>query len=154
MEEGQLQKMVRQVEIKSDGDVFHEIFKSRPHHLSEMSPACVQNFEHLDGEWGTVGSIVLLNYNHDGKDKVVKRETIAIDEEKKLVAFKVIGGDLTELYKTFIVTIQVNSHGESNLVTWTLEYEKLEEDVEDPHTLMDFFITMTKDIEDHQLKST
>ncbi|XP_047309683.1 kirola-like [Impatiens glandulifera] len=152
MAEKYLQKMMRHVEIKSDGDVFHEIFKTRPHHLSDMSPTLVQNFELLEGELGTVGSVVLFHYNHDGKDKVVKHEIIAIDEEKKLVSYKAIGGDLRKLYKTFIITIHVDTDGENNLVTWTFEYEKLKEDVEDPNSLMDFFVVMTKDIENHHLK--
>ncbi|XP_047309050.1 kirola-like [Impatiens glandulifera] len=147
-----LKKMLRQVEIKSDGDVFHEIFKSRPHHISAMSPTLVQNIELHDGEWGNVGSVIFVNYTHDGKDKVVKHEIISIDEEKRLVAYKTIEGDLRELYKTFIITVHVDTHGENNLVTWTFEYEKLKEDVEDPNTLMDFFIAMSKDIETHHLK--
>ncbi|XP_047309678.1 kirola-like [Impatiens glandulifera] len=152
MAEKHLQKMVRQVEIKSDGDVFHEILKSRPHHLSDMSPTVVQNVELLEGEFGTVGSIVMFNYNQDGKEKVVKHEILAIDEEKKSVSYKAIEGDLRELYKTFIITIHVDTDGENNLVTWTFDYEKLKEDVEDPNSVMDLLVAMTKDIENHHLK--
>lgn len=61
-------------------------------------------------------------------------------------------GDLMELYKSFIISVHVDTKGEDNLVTWTLDYEKLNEDVEDPNTLMDYFIQITKDIESHHLK--
>lgn len=76
----------------------------------------------------------------------------AIDEEKKSVTFKVVDGDLMELYKTFKLTVHVDTNGEDNLVTWTLEYEKLNRDVPDPHTLMDFCLKVTKDIEAHHLQ--
>ncbi|KAK2975711.1 hypothetical protein RJ640_010770 [Escallonia rubra] len=52
---------------------------------------------------------------HDGKEKVAKEIIEAIDEEKKSVTFKVIGGDLMELYKTFILTVHVDTKGEDNL---------------------------------------
>ncbi|KAG5532160.1 hypothetical protein RHGRI_026695 [Rhododendron griersonianum] len=178
-------KMVRDVEIKSDGDVFHEIFRYRPHHISTMSPGNIQNVDLHEGDWGTVGSVIFWNYTHgmkitslyvtlpyanlplrpldianvkineqweDGKEKTAKEVIEAIDEEKKLVTFKVVEGDLLQLYKTFIITVHVDTKGENNLVTWTLEYEKLNGDVEDPITFMDLCIVVTKDIETHHLK--
>ncbi|XAR72229.1 hypothetical protein NMG60_11018799 [Bertholletia excelsa] len=144
--------MVRQVEIKSDGDVFHQIWRHRPHHISNMSPGNVQSCDLHEGEWGTVGSVIYWNYTHDGKKKVAKEIIEAIDEENKSVTFKVIEGDLMELYKTIIFTVHVDTKGEKNLVTWTVEYEKLNEGVEDPTTLLDCVVTVTKDIEAHHLK--
>ncbi|CAH2049011.1 unnamed protein product, partial [Thlaspi arvense] len=136
-------KMVRQVEIKSDGDVFHQIWRHRPHHISNMSPGNVQSCDLHEGEWGTVGSVIYWNYTHDGKKKVAKDIIEAIDEENKSVTYKVIEGDLMELYKTFIATVHVDTKGDKNL---------LNEGVEDPTTLLDFCVTLTKDIEAHHLK--
>ncbi|XP_027100313.2 kirola [Coffea arabica] len=145
-------KLVNQIEIKSDGDVFHEIFRHRPHHVSTMSPTHIQGCELHDGNWGTVGSVIFWNYTHDGKKKVAKEVIQAIDEAKRSITFKVIEGDLLELYKTFIITVHVDTHGKSNLVTWTLEYEKKNPNIPDPNTLMDFCLHVTKDIETHHLK--
>ncbi|CAH2049013.1 unnamed protein product, partial [Thlaspi arvense] len=145
-------KMVRQVAIKSNGDVFHEIFRHRPHHISNMSPDNIQGCDLHQGNWGTVGSVVFWNYTHDGKKKVAKEIIQAIDEENKSVTYKVIEGDLMQLYKTFIIIVHVDTKGENNLVNWTFDYEKLNERVEDPNTLMDFCIAVTKDIETHHLK--
>ena len=88
----------------------------------------------------------------DGKKKTAKDIIEAIDAETKSVTFKVVEGDLMELYKTFIAVVHVDTKGESNLVTWTFHYEKLNENVEEPNTLMDFCIAVTKDIETHHLK--
>ncbi|KAL7090788.1 hypothetical protein ACP275_12G064000 [Erythranthe tilingii] len=148
---GLIGKLVSGTNIKSDGDVFHEIFRERPHHISGMSPDVVQNVDLHEGEWGTVGSVIFWNYTHDGKECVGKNIIEAIDEEKRLVTFNMVEGDLMELYKTFKTTIHVDTDGEDNLVTWTLDYEKLNEDVTEPHSLMDLCIKMTKDIESHHL---
>ncbi|KAL2546173.1 MLP-like protein [Forsythia ovata] len=144
-------KLVSTVDIKSDGDVFHEIFRERPHHISGMSPANIQKCDLHDGQWGTVGSVIYWNYTHDGKDRVAKEIIEAVDEEKKSVTFKVIEGDLMELYNTFKLIVHVDTTGDDNLVTWTLEYEKKNENIPDPNTLMNFCLAVTKDIETHHL---
>lgn len=77
----------------------------------------------------------------------------AIDEEKKSVTFNVIEGDLKELYKTMKITVHVDTNGENNLVTWTFDYEKLNETVPDAATLMDFCLDLTKAIETHHLST-
>ncbi|KAL9148791.1 hypothetical protein ABFS82_12G066500 [Erythranthe guttata] len=144
-------KLVSKTNIKSDGDVFHEIFRERPHHVPDMSPDLIQNCDLHHGEWGTVGSVIFWNYTHDSKECVAKEIIEAIDEEKKSVTFNIVEGDLMELYKTFKATVHVDTDGEDNLVTWTFVYEKLNEDVPDPHTLMEFCVKLTKDIESHHL---
>ncbi|XP_052206235.1 kirola-like [Diospyros lotus] len=145
-------KMVRQVAIKSDGDVFHEIFTDRPHHISNMALAHIQGCALHEGEWGKVGSIVFWNYTHEGKEKVVKDVIEAVDQANKSVTYKVIEGDLMQLYKSFSLTVHVDTSGVDNLVTWTFQYEKLNDSVEDPNSLMDFCISLTKAIEAHHLK--
>lgn len=55
--------LVDKVEIKSDGDVFHEIFRHRPHSISEMSDK-IKGCDLHEGEWGTVGSVIFWNYSH------------------------------------------------------------------------------------------
>ncbi|KAJ0900355.1 putative Bet v I/Major latex protein [Helianthus annuus] len=76
----------------------------------------------------------------NGKLKVAKEVIEAIDEEKKLARFKVIGGDILEAYKTFSITLHVETHGDENLVTWTFYYEKLNENIRDPDSLMELCI--------------
>ncbi|KJU81219.1 hypothetical protein N619_00260, partial [Ectopseudomonas oleovorans] len=92
-------------------------------------------------------------YVHDGKEKIAKDIIEAIDEEKKSVTFKVVEGDLMELYKTFKAIVHVDTKGENNLVTWTFDYEKMNEDVPDPNTLMEFCLNLTKDIETYHLQN-
>ncbi|XP_059655382.1 kirola-like [Cornus florida] len=144
-------KLVTQTEIKSDGDLFHDMFR-KPHRIYNICPDKVKAVDLHEGDWGTVGSVISWKYVHDGKEKTAKEIIEAVDDEKKSVTFKVIEGDLTELYKSFIFIVHVDAMGESNLVTWTLEYEKLNENVPDPTTIMDFLVIMTKDIETYHLQ--
>ncbi|KAM0012277.1 putative Bet v I/Major latex protein [Helianthus debilis subsp. tardiflorus] len=197
-------KRVVQVEIKSRGDVFHELWKSNPHQIPSLTPTNIQNCQTHDGEVGTVGSVLFWNYSlgkqhpsagqaksnrarlgsgskinelawtgslilraemlslnmarkkfesANGKDCVVKTLVKDINEAKKSVTFEVIEGDLLEQYKTFVLHIHVDKHGVNNLVTWTVEYEKLNPNVPDPDSLMEFYKKVAKDIETHHLKN-
>ncbi|KAI7732776.1 hypothetical protein M8C21_013536 [Ambrosia artemisiifolia] len=117
--------IVKQVNIKSDSDMFHETFRYRPYHISQMSP--------------------------DGKPQVVKEVIEAIDKENKLVRFKVTEGDIMEAYKTFAITIRVDTHGEENVVTCTLDYEKVNEYIPNPDRLMELVLIVAKDVETYHL---
>ncbi|KAL7093630.1 hypothetical protein ACP275_11G051200 [Erythranthe tilingii] len=65
--------------------------------------------------------------------------------------FKVLEGDIMELYKAFVITIHVETKNDIDLVTWTLEYEMLNEEVEHPLSLLSLLIDITKDIEIHHV---
>nr|XP_004237031.1 kirola-like [Solanum lycopersicum] len=129
-------KLVSEINIKCDGDVFYEVYRQRPHHISTMSPNKVQN----------------VDVHEDGKEVVGKERVEEIDEEKKMMKKRIIEGDILEYYKSFYVTIHVETKGENNLVTWILEYEKKNVNVPDPHTLVELLLNVTKDIENHHIK--
>ncbi|KAI3825118.1 hypothetical protein L1987_06594 [Smallanthus sonchifolius] len=146
-------KRVFQVEIKSKGDIFHNLWKSNPHQIPSLTPTTIQNCQTHDGEVGTVGSVLLWNYFYDGKDCVAKTLIKDINDDKKSITFEVLEGDLLKQYKTFVSNVQVDNHGSNNVVTWTVEYEKLSPSVLDPDTLMEFCKKVAKDIETHHLQN-
>ncbi|XP_051113833.1 kirola-like [Andrographis paniculata] len=149
---GLMGRLVAAIEFKAGGDVFHELFRDKPQHIAAASPARVYGCDLHAGEFGKVGTNICWKYFHDGKDRIAKQVIQKIDEEKKLMEFKMLEGDLMEKYKNFLITIHVETKGNIELVTWTLEYELLNEDVEHPISLLAFFIELTKDIESHHLK--
>ena len=85
----------------------------------------------------------------DGKAKVAKQLIEAIDDETNSITLKVIEGDLLEEYKSFKCILQASPKGEGSTVHWTLEYEKLHNQVSDPHTLLQFAADLSKDIGGH-----
>ncbi|EYU32958.1 hypothetical protein ABFS82_11G051100 [Erythranthe guttata] len=143
-------KLIAAIEFKAGGDVFHELIRHNPHQLSNITPGNIQGCDLHEGEFGHVGSIINWRYTHDGKEKTAKQVVQTIDEEQKLVQFKTFEGDLMELYKTFLVTCHVETKNEIDMVTWTFEYEMLNDDVvEHPITPLSVAIDITKAIETH-----
>lgn len=53
-----------EIKIKSDADVFHELWKHSPHEVPNLTPTTVQNCQLHEGEFGTVGSVLIWNYFH------------------------------------------------------------------------------------------
>ena len=88
----------------------------------------------------------------DGKAVMSKEVLEAIDDKNNSVTFKVIGGLLMDLYKSFKFIVQATPKGEGSLVRWTLVYEKLKVDVPDPNLMLQFAIDLTKDIDAHLTK--
>uniref|UniRef100_M1AVL1 Major latex n=1 Tax=Solanum tuberosum TaxID=4113 RepID=M1AVL1_SOLTU len=148
----EVRKLVSEINIKCDGDVFHEMIRYEPHHISRICSDKIQNVDIHEGELGTIGSVKSWKLIHDGKEIMAKEVIEEIDDEKKLIKKKIIEGDLLEYYKSFYITMHVETKGENNLVTWIMEYVKKNANVPDPHTLMELCINVTKDIETHHLK--
>lgn len=148
---GLIGKLICQTNIKTDGDVFHEIFGKRPHHVQTMTPENIQGCDLYEGEFGKVGSIVIWKYSIDGKQMVAKERVEAIDEEEKQVTFKVLEGDVLKDFKIFVLSVHVDTSGVDNFVTWSFDYEKVDESVKDPTSYLNLVLRMTKDIETHHL---
>ncbi|KAK1380587.1 Kirola [Heracleum sosnowskyi] len=142
-------KLLCQTSIKS-GDVFYEIFSTRPHHLHTMTPE-IKGCDLHEGEFGKVGSLLIWKYFMDGKELMTKDRVEMIDKEDKSVIFKVLEGDLLDDFKIFVTSIHVDTKGEDNLVTWSFDYEKVDESVKDPTEYLDHVLRITKAIETYHL---
>ncbi|XP_009791305.1 kirola isoform X2 [Nicotiana tabacum] len=84
----------------------------------------------------------------DGREKFIKHTIEATDPQKKSVTWKVIEGDLLELYNSFTIVTSI----EDQWITWTFVYEKKTEDTPEPLAFMGVVLDMTKDVEGHLLK--
>ncbi|CAM8936368.1 unnamed protein product [Rhodiola kirilowii] len=144
-------KLEGELEIKSKAEDFHDVFSARPHHISNVSPGNIQGCGMHEGDWGTPGSTIVWDYVHDGKKCFAKEIVEAIDHENNSTTFRVIEGDLMELYKDFrlIVKATAKKEGEGSIVHWTLEYEKLHDGIPDPTSLLEFLHAVTIDIDLH-----
>ncbi|KAJ8424332.1 hypothetical protein Cgig2_029023 [Carnegiea gigantea] len=140
-----------EIEIRvAGGDAFHEIFLSRPHHISNVNPEFVQDCELHEGSFGKQGSKICWRYTLDGQALLAKAILELIDEENKMIRFNVIEGDLLKEYKYFVATYQVIPEDEEkSLVKWTFEYEKLHPGIPEPTNLMDALVRLAKEIDDH-----
>ena len=105
--------------------------------------------------------ILILDYTTDwyvcldGKPRVSKQIVENLDEESKTLTFREIEGDYMKIYKTFLIHLHVTTPevGNIDIVKWTFEYEKLEEDSPHPVTTVEFVLEFTENIEKHHLNA-
>ncbi|OAY25258.1 hypothetical protein MANES_17G079732v8 [Manihot esculenta] len=114
--------------IDAPADQFHDVFSSQPYLIPNMSPHKILGVDLLEGEWGKEGTIICWKY------------------------FYVIEGDVSKEYKSFKLTVQATPKGEGSVVRWTLEYEKIHENIRDPYSLLEFIVQFSKDVSAHLVK--
>ncbi|XP_021723641.1 MLP-like protein 28 [Chenopodium quinoa] len=144
-------KLEGEVEIRETGaDAQHDIFKNKIHHVSNVAPHFVHGVDLHEGDHGNIGSIHAWNYTLGGKPMVAKSVLEEIDEEKKLIRYRAIEGDVLNEYKTMVATCQVKPKDKERcIVRWSLEYEKKHPGVPEPTDLLDAWLAASKDIDDH-----
>ncbi|XP_049406733.1 kirola-like isoform X4 [Solanum stenotomum] len=121
------------------------------HIMSLLCPLCMYKvliflkvtLELLDPKF--VGPIPLV----DGENKISKQILETIDHEKKVLTLKEFEGDVTDKYDSFKATLHIETKDEIDLVSWTLEYERPNENVPELINLLNFVVGMTKAIDDH-----
>ncbi|KAJ0231965.1 hypothetical protein HA466_0294400 [Hirschfeldia incana] len=141
------------VDLKCSTEKFHDMLVGRPHHVSNVSPSYIQGCELHEGEMGQVGAIVVWNYVHDGEAKVLKERIESVDPENNRATYRVLEGDLMKEYKSFVITFQVTpKEGEpGSIAHWHFEYEKINDEVAHPATLLQFAVEVSKELDEHLL---
>ncbi|KAL3338508.1 hypothetical protein AABB24_027571 [Solanum stoloniferum] len=141
-------KLIASIEVKCGGHSIHDIIHTNTHHLLNIIPSVLNHFEIHEGETIKVGSVVSWKFNQDGKEILLKEMIESVDLEKKSITWKVIGGNMLELYDSFTIT----TSSEHQWTTVTIMYEKKTEDTPEPLTLLGVFLSGLKGIESHLLK--
>ncbi|KAI5676601.1 hypothetical protein M9H77_07551 [Catharanthus roseus] len=81
-----------------------------------------------------------------GNQPVIAKDRVdSVDEVNKRIAFELIGGEVTNYFKSFKATLEASENGNANIVKWTLEYEKANEDVPTPNSHLDFLLSVSKE---------
>ncbi|KAF8109970.1 hypothetical protein N665_0089s0088 [Sinapis alba] len=138
------------VEIKAPATKFFHMLAVRPQDISKASPEIVQECSVQGGEMARVGSLMTWNYVLDGKPNVVKQRIEAVDSKKNMIKLKVIEGDITKEFKSFVVTMQVTPKqgGPGGVAKLNLKYERIDENVTHPETLVQTTVKMFKDMDE------
>ncbi|KAK4264022.1 hypothetical protein QN277_029364 [Acacia crassicarpa] len=142
-------KLEADVHLNASAEQMHEILCSNPHHIPNITPTKMKSVTKLQGDWGKVGSIIVWNYLIDGKSRVTKSVTEAIEPEKNSITYIATEGDILEHNKFFKLTNEVIPKEKGSAVHLTFEYEKLHSQITDPHYLMQLISEITRDIDSH-----
>ncbi|XWS34486.1 hypothetical protein CRYUN_Cryun21dG0042300 [Craigia yunnanensis] len=144
-------KLEASFDINASAEMFHDMLLNRPHHVSNACADKVQACDLHEGDWGNEGSIICWSYFLEGKAKIAKDLIESVDPKNKSITYRVLEGDLMEEYKSFVAKIQAtpSANGEGCVGHWVIEYEKLNEDVAPPETMLELLVGICKDMGTH-----
>ncbi|XP_059649547.1 MLP-like protein 423 [Cornus florida] len=149
----QICKLELQTEIKSSPDRLFDIYKNKTYLMPKISPDQFRSIEVLEGDGKSVGSVRLWTYVM-GSQVTAKDKIDAVDDENKSITFNIIGGEITKYFKSFKATLEAGTSVlNTNLIKWSLEYEKANEDVPTPNSHLDFLVNGSRVVDAYLLKS-
>ncbi|KAM7267897.1 hypothetical protein ACFE04_010063 [Oxalis oulophora] len=148
-------KIETEVEFKANADEFYKHVRSEHHKFPNVSSDHVQNVEVHEGDWETHGSIKSWNYSIDGKNEVLKEKVEIYDENKTVTLTALEGSDCLKLYKSCKITFVVvtSTSGDGGVVKVIIDYEKLDETIEEPNHYLNFLVNLLKKLDSHLTKA-
>ncbi|KAG5050692.1 hypothetical protein AAZX31_02G030300 [Glycine max] len=134
-------KLEVDIDLKSNADKYWQTLRNSTEIFPKAFPHDYKSIEVLEGDGKSPGSIRHISYGEGSplvKSSFEKIE--AVDEEKKVVSYTIIDGELLQHYKTFKGDISVTPIGDGCEVKWSAAYEKVSHDISDPTLVKDFAV--------------
>ncbi|MED6222627.1 hypothetical protein PIB30_066090 [Stylosanthes scabra] len=147
-------KISVEFEIQVGATKYFNILTKEFHNIQNICERVHGANLHQGHDWHCTDSVKQWTCLIDDKVITCKEKIEAIDEEKKTLSYKIYDGDVGENYKVFNMSVQVTErNNECALVKWSIEYEKINEDVKTPYAYLEFLEKSTKEVGDHLLKA-
>lgn len=93
-----------------------------------------------------------LNLFVEGNMSTAKEIIEAVDDEAHKIVFKVIEGEILEVYSAVTLTIHIEDKGDKQLAIWTMDFKKVNASIPDPTPYLDLLCACTQDMDAHILK--
>ncbi|QHN97485.1 hypothetical protein HN51_045243 [Arachis hypogaea] len=148
-------KLSTEIVIHAPAGKFFNLVSKSLHQTQNICERVHHTKLHQGEDWHSIGgSVKHWSYVVDGKVTTCKETIESIDEKNKTIKFNFFDGDISQQYKVLKLTIQEidNSNG-SVSAKWTLEYEKINDNVEAPYGYMELYDKSTKEMDTHLLKA-
>ncbi|KAL4294418.1 hypothetical protein S245_064238 [Arachis hypogaea] len=148
-------KLSTEIVIHAPAGKFFNFVTKSTHHIQNICERVHHTKLHQGEDWHRIGdSVKHWTYVIDGKVTTCKETIEFVDEKNKTIKFNLFDGDISKQYKVLKVIAQEidNSNG-SVSAKWTLEYEKINYNVEAPYGYLELYDKNTKEMDAHLLKA-
>ncbi|CAM0904285.1 unnamed protein product [Alopecurus aequalis] len=145
------------VEVKSAADKLWTALRESTDLFPKIFPEQYKSIETVEGDGKSAGTVRLLKYTEVVPFVTFAKEKVeVVDDEKKMVTYSVVDGELTSLYPTFRLTVQVTpsaKEGEGAVVSWTMDFDKASDQVPDPDVIKETAAKTFHDLDEYLLKN-
>ncbi|XP_052173448.1 MLP-like protein 423 [Diospyros lotus] len=145
-------KLDVEVEVKTGAEEFWQSIRESTTLFPKAVPHQYKSIHVLEGDGKSVGSVRVVHFAEGSPlVKTTEEKIEAVDEEKKTVAYSVVGGDILKYYKNFKATLVVSSKDGGSKVKWDCQFEKASEEVPSPNLIRDFAVQTFQDLDAYLL---
>ncbi|KAE8690804.1 MLP423-like protein [Hibiscus syriacus] len=143
-------KLEVEVELKSPAEKVWDTLMNSTTIFPQALPHDYKSIQVLEGDGKSPGTIRLFTYKEGcSLVKVSKEKIELVDEAEKIYVYSIFEGDLMKYYKSVVAKIVVVPKGQSSLIKWSCEFEKVSEDIPDPNTLKEFAVKNFLEIDEY-----
>ncbi|KQJ83035.1 MLP-like protein 423 [Brachypodium distachyon] len=148
------------VEVKSPADKLWTALRDSTELFPKIFPEQYKSIETVEGDGKSAGTVRLLKYTEGVPMVTFAKEKVEMaDDEKKVVSYSVVDGELVSFYKNFRVTVQVTPSAKDDgaaagaVVNWAMEFDKASDAVPDPDVIKETAAKTFHDLDDYLLKN-
>ncbi|TKY68510.1 MLP protein 43 [Spatholobus suberectus] len=147
-------KISTEIGVHATAAKWFSLFSTQLHHVQNLTDSVHGTKLHQGDDWHHNESIKHWTYVIDGKVTTCHESIESVDEPNKTIYYKLFGGDIDHQFKAFKLIFQAidKEHGGA-IVKWTIEYEKIGEEVDPPYGYIEYVHKCTSDIDGHLLKA-
>ncbi|XP_042506210.1 MLP-like protein 423 [Macadamia integrifolia] len=151
---GLVGNLMMEMEIKSPVEEFFHGWIDHATLFSKALPDGLHKSEVHEGDGKSPGSINSYSYVLKGDAALTTKARVEdIDEENKSLKFEVFDGHIGEIYSKFKAYVQIFAKDGKNFVKFTLEYEKLNEEIPEPINYMELAAKFNKGMDAHLVQA-
>ncbi|KAI5014779.1 hypothetical protein ZWY2020_056169 [Hordeum vulgare] len=146
------------VEVKSPADKLWTAMRESTELFPKIFPEQYKSIETVEGDGKSAGTVRLIKYTEGVPMVTFAKEKVEVaDDEKKVVSYSVVDGELVSFYKNFRVTVQVTDKGSADgvgaVVNWTMDFDKASDEVPEPDVIKETAAKTFHDLDDYLLKN-
>ncbi|KAK7405724.1 hypothetical protein VNO78_07334 [Psophocarpus tetragonolobus] len=130
------------------------LFATELHNVQNLTDRVHGAQLHLGEDWHHNESVKHWTYTIDGKVTTCQESVESVDEENKTINYKLFGGDIEHNFKFFKLIFQaIDKENGGATIKWTIEYERIGDQVDPPYGYIEYVHKCTRDIDDNLLKA-
>ncbi|KAL9298214.1 hypothetical protein ACSQ67_024110 [Phaseolus vulgaris] len=147
-------KISTELPVHATAEKWFHIMTKKLHHIQHVAGKIHGAKLHEGDDWHVNDSVKHWTYTLDGKTVTCLETIESVDEENKRIAFKLFGEAIDDKYKVFNIIFEaIEKDGGSAAVKWSIEYEKVSEEVHAPYGYLELYDHVTRDVDAHLLEA-
>ncbi|WVZ03748.1 hypothetical protein V8G54_024554 [Vigna mungo] len=142
-------KIITEIGVHATAEKWFNLFATQLHEVQNRTDRVLGTSLHHGEDWHHNESIKHWTYVIGYNESIE-----SVDEEKKTITFKIFGEDIEPRFKVFKVIFEaIDKENGGGIIKWTIEYERLGEEVDPPFGYVEYVHKCTRDIDAHLLKA-